>query len=266
MIRKSILTLAPLFCGCLLASAQTTPPQMTGYHKVFEEDFRHFDLSPDGGGMHNWYEGIWYSRQHAPMSNIYRTQDGLHLSWTADQPSYDTSISTMGHNGNQLHAWRYGYFEVRMKWNPVRGAWPALWLIPAQTGHQVESGELDIFEGDADNPHTYFGTIHHWHETPDHSRMERVESNAGRNKYSLAPWFDYSQYHTYALMWEPTQITWFLDGKILHAEPAFPVFAQTQDCLILGMQAGAEWKEGNVDRTQTPRLDMDIAWVRVWQR
>ena len=45
-------------------------------------------------------------------------------------------------------AYRYGYYEARMKWSPVFGAWPGFWLLSLQAG--VTNGEwfeLDVFEG-----------------------------------------------------------------------------------------------------------------------
>jgi hypothetical protein len=266
MIGKIVFISALLICSSMPSLTQTPPSQAAGYKLVFGEDFRNFDLSPNGTGIHNWYEGVWFNKQHAPLDHITPTADGLRLTWTRDQAAFDTSISTMSHNGASKQAWRYGYYEVRMKWNPVTGAWPAIWLIPAQTGHLVETGEADIFEGNGDSPHTYFGTIHHWHESPDHSQMLRVESSAGRNQFRLMPWVDFTQFHTYGLLWEPGRFTWYLDDKPLHSETAFPVFDQAKDCLIIGMQAGADWKEGNIDKSRIARMDLDVAWVHIWQR
>ena len=55
---------------------------------------------------------------------------------------------------------------MRAKWDVVKGAWPALWLIPVQdaAGQALyagvrNTGELDIFEGSGAAPHTYFGTL-----------------------------------------------------------------------------------------------------------
>jgi hypothetical protein len=262
-----ILSICALLIGSRFPSlAQSPPSQAGGYKLVFGEDFRHFDLSPDGAGSHNWYEGVWFNKPPAPLDHIAPTSDGLRLTWTRDQVPFDTSISTMGHNGETRHAWQYGYFEVRVKWTPTTGAWPAIWLIPAKAGHQIETGEADIFEGNGDNPHTYYGTIHHWHESPDHSQMLRVQSSDGRNHFLLMPWTDFTQYHTYGLLWEPGRFTWYLDDHPLHSEPAFPVFNQAKYCLIIGMQAGADWKEGNIDKARTPRMDMDVSWVHIWQR
>lgn len=264
--------LALLFFLCM-ASALPSPSQeqqpsfLSDYHVVFSDDFRHLDLSPDGEGAHTWYEGIWFSHKHAPLSNIRSGPDGLHLTWTRGQEQPDTSISTFSRKAKNVHAWRYGYFEVRMKWTPQRGAWPAVWLIPSVAGHLNESGEMDVFEGNGDHPREIYGTIHHWVE--GHSRTSPMldRENTGRsNRFSLPSHFDPAVYHVYAMLWTPDRISWYVDGAKLHEERAYSVFDRQDYCLVIGMQEGADWKPGNLDRVTAERLNLDVDWVRVWQK
>ena len=78
--------LNPLLLALLLSMSKTAapfpPPPVHGYHVVFSDDFRTIDLSPDGDGAHAWYEGVWYSANHAPLQNIEATPCGLTLTWT----------------------------------------------------------------------------------------------------------------------------------------------------------------------------------------
>ena len=263
-------------CGVLLAiglfilsaEAGPVPPSPAlGYHLVFADDFKHFDLSPDGRGEHAWYEGVWFNHRHAPLANIAVTNEGLDLIWTRGQDTPDTSISTFARNGAESHSWRYGYFEVRMKWNPVRGAWPAVWLVPAYAGHLAESGELDVFEGNGDNPQVFNGTIHDWKAGPDdQDKMQDVSNTGKSNRFSLSWGTDLREYHTYGMLWEPDKITWFFDNKPLHSEPSYAIFGKQNYCLIIGMQEGADWKEGNLDRVTSSRMDLNVQWARVWQK
>lgn len=246
----------------------TPPPPAPGYHLSFSEDFRHFDLSPDGRGAHTWYEGVWFSHHHAPAGNIVRTADGLRLSWTRGQQQPDTSISTFSREGATTRAWRYGYYEVRLRWTPVPGAWPAAWLIPNVAGHMRESGELDIFEGDGSAPQTFFGTLHHWQENPTAAdrHMEDRENTGRSNRFRLPFGINPSEFHTYGMLWEPSRVTWFFDDKPLHSEAAYPIFGQQNYSLVIGMQEGSNWKEGSLDGVSAQRMDLDVQWVRIWQR
>ena len=107
-----------ILLGIMVSMASTSqseslvPP--ANYRLVFSDDFRPLDLSADGHGAHTWYEGVWFSAHHAPLSNIASTPAGLVLTWTRGQEQPDTSIATFSPKGTKSRAWRYGYFEVRM--------------------------------------------------------------------------------------------------------------------------------------------------------
>lgn len=243
------------------------PPAAQGYHLVFSDDFTNFDLSPDGKGAHTWYKGVWFMHNQPRPENIQTSPNGLDLYWTRGQDGFDTSISTFSRNGTEVHAWRYGYIEVRMKWDPVRGAWPAVWLIPTITGHTKDSGELDVFEGVGEYPGIYFGTIHHWQESPDNpAKMIDVENSGKRNRFPMPPRTDVSQYHTYGMLWEPDKVTWFLDDQPLHTERSFSVFDTQYYGLILGMQEGSNWKPASLEGVEASRIGMHVQWVHVWQK
>src|SRR5947209_20166570 len=107
------------------APAPAPPAPAVGYRLVFNEEFDNFDLSSDGRGFHTWYEGVWFSHKHAPLSNIKASSSALQLDWTADQEQPDTSITTDSHDKRHIKPWLYGYFEQRMKWVPEIVAWPA---------------------------------------------------------------------------------------------------------------------------------------------
>jgi hypothetical protein len=105
-----------------------------------------------------WYEGVWFNHAHPPRYNISVARSQLSLVWRSGQQSSDTSIVTLAHDNRHSKSWRYGYFEVRARWDVVKGAWQAFWLIPVQDATRQdfydgvkEAGELDIFEGQARN-------------------------------------------------------------------------------------------------------------------
>lgn len=241
-------------------------PPIAGYTLAFDEEFDHLDLSADGGGTHTWYEGVWFNPKHAPLSNIVNASSELSLVWTRTQPSADTSITTLSRNKQHHMAWRYGYFEARMKWDVVPGAWPALWLLPVQDAaweagapNSVrESGEIDIFEGQGDHPGTFFGTIHDW--------VDLHDTSSKNNQFPLASSIDLSKYHTYGLLWIPGQVTWYLDGHALHSEPTPAIFDREDFFIVASMQEGVDWKANNLTGVSAATMSLTMDWLRVWKR
>ncbi|HTA43053.1 MAG TPA: glycoside hydrolase family 16 protein [Bryobacteraceae bacterium] len=249
----------------LMAGAIAPPTQASGYHLVFNEDFRNLDLSPDGNGEHTWYEGVWFNQKHAPMSNISPTSSGLTLVWRRGQEAFDTSITTLAKNLRHSRSWRYGYFEARMKWDTVRGAWPALWLIPVPTpdGKATwkdtgESGEIDIFEGQGDQPHTFFGTVHDWINLHDHP--------SGNNAFPLPSGTNFDQFHSYGLLWTPGKVTWYFDNQPLHSEATPAIFDHQDYFVVASMQEGEDWKANNLAGVSATQMTMTVDWIHIWQK
>jgi len=240
------------------------PPQAQGYKLAFAYEFDTFDLSPDGRGLHAWYEGVWFNHQHPSRQNISAAHSMLCLKWDRGQGGVDTSISTLSPHTQNYAAWRYGYFEARLRWDVVKGAWPAFWLIPVEdaTGQAFyngtrESGEIDIFEGQGDHPHVFYGTIHDWVNFRDHASRNNV--------FALPGNVDLSQFHIYGLLWTPGKVTWYLDNQPLHAESTPAIFDRQDFFLVLSMQEGEDWKAGNPFGVTAASMTLNVDWVRVWQ-
>jgi beta-glucanase (GH16 family) len=255
-------------CSCNTAarnigpnSATTPPSQASGYTLVFADDFNSLALSPTGSGEFNWYNGLWW-QPPSPPSNFNVANSILTLTWTKGQKPDDTSVTTLSRYGRRYHTWRYGYFEVRMKWNTVRGAWPAIWMLPveAANGATTAAGELDIFEGQGSTPHIFYGTVHEWKQQRD------VRNNKGSNVFELPASVDLSQFHNYGALWTPGRVTWYFDNRPLFSAPTYPVFDTQNYYLIIGSQEGVNWKNGDLTGVTDSRIDVDVDWIHVWQR
>jgi hypothetical protein len=246
--------------SCLLP-----PPQASGYLLAFSTDFYPLNLSPNSVGSFTWYNpGIWWETP-APYNNIFLLNSALDLVWTKGQTNADTSISTAAQDGSYYQGWHYGYFEVRMRWDTVNGAWPAIWMIPIQdilSPGQQEEGELDIFEGQGNTPDIFYGTIHDWKNGQD------VANNNCCNAYQLPSNVDLSQFHTYGALWTPGHVSWYFDNHLLNTVETYPIFDDLQQSyyLILGSQEGANWTPGNTSGVSATSIWMQVQWVHVWQR
>ncbi len=243
------------------------PLQLENYHLVFSDEFDSLDLSTSEDGSsarpHVWYEGVWFSRHHAPVGNFTAANSALSIDWKRGQQQPDSSIATFSLHNPHYSAWRYGYFEARMKWQPQPGAWPAFWLIPIEAAAENgphEAGEIDIFEGQGTEPHTFFGTIHDWNGS------QHLASTSSHNRFPLPPTANFADYHTYGLLWVPGSVTWYFDGAPLHTEKTYEIFDRQQYFLILAMQEGADWKSGDLTGVTAKRLTLTVDWIHVWQK
>jgi beta-glucanase (GH16 family) len=101
-------------------------------------------------------------------------------------------------------AWRYGRFEVVAKLPSGLGTWPAIWMLPEPMGQWPRCGELDIMEHVGYDP----GRIHHTVHCEAFNHMKGSQKGANHP----VPDFDRA-FHTYAMDWRASKITFFVDGK-----------------------------------------------------
>ncbi len=263
-----IFTVTP---GGLISQAQTAhlapPLHLNNYRLVFADEFETLDLgtSEDHASAqpHMWYEGVWFNHHHVPLESFSIRNSALSIAWKRGQPQPDSSIATFSLHNPQYYAWRYGYFEARMKWKTQPGAWPAFWLIPVEGAAENgphEAGEIDVFEGQGSEPHTFFGTIHTW------KGSQHLASTSSRNRFPLPVDTDFAEYHTYGLLWVPGRVTWYFDGEPLHSEATYAIFDRQNYFMILAMQEGVDWQAGNLTGVKARSLTLAVDWVHVWQK
>ena len=149
----------------LLMRAQATPPPVppsppSGYTLVWSDEFN------DSGAPNpaNWtfetgfvrnQELQWYQPQNARVENgslVIEARRERHpnpeyqagaTDWRRRRRSAEyTSASVMTRG---LHAWQYGYFEMRGRIDTSAGVWPAWWTL-GTTGRWPYNGEIDIME------------------------------------------------------------------------------------------------------------------------
>jgi beta-glucanase (GH16 family) len=180
----------------------------------------------------------------------------------SSQPwSFTTSLHNTGRGGRSF---RFGYFEARMKWDAVRGAWPSFWLLSTADRYNENrpdllTSELDIFEGYMDDyygPTGFTGTLHRNSDNdfgiPNETR--------GINPAWVADMT--TGFHTYAVLWTPTEVSWYFDGQLLRSVAPFD--STNQDMfLIFGMQVTSQIGGPALGAAEA-KLEVDQ--VRVWQR
>jgi beta-glucanase (GH16 family) len=260
-----VLCLFMVSASVTLADAPTPPAQAAGYSLVFYDDFSNLSLSPTGGDQYAWYPGIFYESVPSPF-NATIANSVLDLKWTNNQNPSDTTISSCSSSGDHCRAFRYGYFEARMKWDVTTGAWPAFWMIPVEGiwGTTFETGELDIFEGQGApaTAHTFYGTVHDWIRTSGAS--VQVASNLGSNTAVIGG-VDFSQWHNYGMLWAPGKVTWYFDDSPLFSAATYPIFDEQNYYLMLGAQEGVNFTNGDMRGVTASSMNLYVDWVKAWQ-
>jgi VCBS repeat-containing protein len=94
---------------------------------------------------------------------------------------------------SKSQAFSYGYYEMRAKLPKGQGVWPAFWLVDWYGTH-----EIDIFELLGNDPKSIYMTYHDGSAQPYSVKYTGPDFSAG--------------YHTFGVDWQPTSITWYVDG------------------------------------------------------
>ncbi|MCM8901468.1 family 16 glycosylhydrolase [Caldicoprobacter algeriensis] len=162
---------------------------------------------------------------------------------------------------------KYGRFEARIKLPAGQGFWPAFWLMPAKSvyGGWAASGEIDIMEARGRIPNEVWGTIHYGGSWPNNT------NNGG--KYVFPEGQDITDFHEYAIEWEPGEIRWYVDGELYltlnnwysqgenqAAKYSFPAPFDQEFYIILNLAIGGNFDGGRVppDDLFPARMEVDV--------
>lgn len=237
-----------------------------GYREVYAETFdsgtapsatrwsHDTDLNKRG-----WYNGERQYYAHAD-SDAARVADGkLRISAVAHPPGpprpsdwggqgYTSArITTAGHA-----RWHYGFFSVRARLPRVRGAWPAIWLLPERHDFRWDGGEIDIAELVGHRPDEV------------HQGIQTRAANFRRGNQPVAVTRQADDaFHDYQVLWTPDRVVFGIDGRVTFIAPA--VGLDRPMALILNVAVGGDWAgaEGIADASFPATMEVDS--IRVWQ-
>jgi beta-glucanase (GH16 family) len=181
----------------------------------------------------------------------------------------DTSLGTPMYTSARLKTrykadFLFGYIEIRAKLPDMLGPWSAIWMKGTHEvyGGWPKSGEIDIMEyARAKYPTLIKGTLH----TEKYNHMTGTQ----RGKTVLVD--DVTQFHTYAIAWEPKAIRFYVDDTLYHVErysavdevnnwEAWPFDQQMY--LLLNIAVGGSWGGDVIEIEDTAVMQVD--WIRVW--
>ncbi len=148
----------------------------------------------------------------------------------------------------------YGYFEIRARIPGGKGLWPAFWLLPASKKWPPEIDVFEMFgapnsrhEGGAGWVHT--GTV--GGGSPNFNAWHKLDID------------QYATFHTYGLLWGPENMSVYVDGRLLTAQPTPQQFHQPM-YLVANLAVGGQWPESPDAATHFP-ASMEIDYIHAWQ-
>ena len=153
----------------------------------------------------------------------------------------------------------YGRFEARIKGaSRWPGVCPAFWAYRHGDGYWTELDFVEMLENWQNETDIDF-TSHVFPPTPG---VEEEISNSTHTTFQFDPRDDF---HVYAMEWNATQLTWWVDDDIVKVMPAFPYFDRKwpMDVVIsMGLRNPLKKTPSAEGFPTTFYVD----WVRVWQR
>jgi beta-glucanase (GH16 family) len=161
---------------------------------------------------------------------------------------------------------KYGRIEARIKIPNAQGLWPAFWLL----GTNIASagwpacGEIDVMEHIGRTPTTIYGTIHG-------PNLSGTSPYGFGGTYTLPRGHVADNYHIYAVQWDNSQISFFVDNvKYSTVTKANALQRNGQWVfdhpfyIILNNAIGGSWPH-NPDQTTVFPQKMYVDYVRVYQ-
>ena len=164
--------------------------------------------------------------------------------------------------------WEYGYFEASIKLPSGKGTWPAFWMMPVgndwSTNPWPMCGEIDIMEEVGVVPNEVSSSVH----TQDYNHTKNTQKT---HAFVLAG--AEGEFHTYALLWTPDEITTYVDGREqLHVTKAALGSGHNQWPFhyafypIFNLAWGGDWGGmKGVDESALP-CTMEVDYIRVFQK
>ena len=168
------------------------------------------------------------------------------------------------------YAFKYGRIETRAKVPEGKGLWPAIWMMPEKEslyGQWPKCGEIDIMEVLGDQTELAYGTVHYGE--PHAEKQGTVTLTNG----TFA-----SDFHDFAVEWEPGKMEWFIDGQSYlvvtdwfsaenDIEKDWPAPFNQKFCIQMNLAIGGTWPGyPEIGADYMDKAEFEIDYVRVYQK
>ncbi|WP_020403147.1 glycoside hydrolase family 16 protein [Gracilimonas tropica] len=191
-------------------------------------------------------------------------RDGM-LEITARNESFQNSNYTSARIlTRDLFQTTYGRFEARIQLPWGQGIWPAFWLLGDDSDGTVswpQIGEIDIMEYRGQEPTVINGSVHGPGYSAGNAVTDRYELTTGR--------FD-TEFHVFAIEWEPNSIKYYVDDVLYNEITPEDVngewvFNDNSFYIILNVAVGGSFVGPPNSSTRFPQT-MLVDYIRVYKQ
>jgi beta-glucanase (GH16 family) len=272
-----------VFCSSIVTmevSADTTDPDayawseahrgepldLKGYVLTFSDQFDQSKITDETG------DGVWFAPVHTdvgastwdrpgPQNDTYSVKNGLlriRARQAVDGKWHAGSIQTVNRNGRGF-AQQYGYFEARIKFPAMPGAWCAFWL-KSQTEYfdpAIVRPEIDVVEWYGGDPKGHHQTVHLWPPGQQYITPGGLAKHWHRSNYTGLPELA-SGWHTHGVVITPEWVIMYVDRIEVARFPTFVEFKHPLYPLV-----SLTLYDKDLAKAVSP-FDMQVDYVRIY--
>jgi beta-glucanase (GH16 family) len=237
-------------------------PGSQPWNVVFDDEF-------DGALLNAtaWHTCFWWSTLTCTIesnselelynpADVYVTSGNLRMQaqrrdmigWNGKTYHYTSGMAMTGGRKYEKppgFTFAYGFAEARVRVPKGKGLWPAFWLLPVSYGWPPE---IDILEARGSNTNRANFNVH-FAGVDTGSSYDGPDFSAG--------------YHTFAVDWQPTVLTFYVDGveRWRYTGPGIPNQLMYP---VVNLAVGGIY-DGSPDASTPFPSYYDVDYVRVWQ-
>ena len=264
-LRETVETVKDTTPPIILERAREFDPVKAGWPLVFADEF-------DGGSL-DWGKWFvpWY---HKKESARHFSLDGKgHLVLKVEKNPETGKLET----GSiwSKDAWRYGYFEARLRYTRKPGWWSAFWMYGISNRNPFWDGfEIDIQEDYYTRPKTKGGPER---RTIDHNLHVNTGPLLKSWNYNSELPGSLDDFYTLGCKWTPFEISYYVNGKLLSSKAAHsPHDSVTFDAyhhayglvplhaIVSGQIMGKKWFASDIEGVEFPE-EYVLDHVRVYK-
>ena len=164
--------------------------------------------------------------------------------------AYTSGMVSTARPDRTMFAFRYGYIEARARVPAAAGLWSAFWLLPS---NHSALPEVDVFEIVGYQPGVAL-EFTHWQGT----NAAQQFGNATALPTAVGGW------HVYGLDWEPSSLTWYVDGRKVWTMNNRAGVPQQDMTVIADLAVGGPYATAPRGAGAFPAT-MRFDYVKVWQ-
>lgn len=248
-----------------VATVNAGEPISGGWTLQWQEEFDKPGIDPEVWTYCHRGQPDWCNTMSQDPS-LYEVRDGkliLRGKVNPDTISDPSPYITGGIWTKGLKTFEPGRFEIRAKLQGAKGAWPAIWLLPANSVKGwPDDGEIDIMER-LNNNHVAYQTVHsNYTYTLDKTDEPQASKVSPINR---------DDWNVYGVDILPDAIVFHINGEVTNVYPKidslqhlgqFPFYVPQY--LLIDMQLGGNWV-GKVDPADLP-VEMEVDWVKYYTK